>query len=180
MVRNMVVLNETYFGAFLKSPNIKVISNLILLVTGVGYGAISIASNASYIASFDSPLLQNMIVPLIFIVFGLFSAFITKLGLALILWAGAKAFGGKARFKEINMAAPVAMLPGLLGVPYLAGWSEGTPLVIVLLVIGVVWMYFVSGKIVKTTQNFTNKKAYMATFLMFLFLASVYYLVVPT
>ncbi|WP_416145385.1 hypothetical protein [Planococcus koreensis] len=95
MVRNMVVLNETYFGAFLNSPNIKVISNLILLLTGVGYGAISIASNASYIANFDSPVLQNVLVPLIFILFGLLSAFITKIGLALLLWAGQEGWAAK-------------------------------------------------------------------------------------
>ena len=180
MVRNMVVLNETYFGAFLNSPNIKVISNLILLLTGVGYGAISIASNASYIANFDSPVLQNVLVPLIFILFGLLSAFITKIGLALLLWAGARGLGGKALFKEINLASPVALLPGLLGVPYLAGWGEGTFIVAALLVAGIVWMYFVSAKILKTTQNFTNKKAYLAAFLAFLFLASVYYIVVPS
>lgn len=175
----MVVLNETYFGAFLKSPNIKVISNLILLVIGVGYGAISIASNASYIASFDSPVLQNILVPLIFIIFGLLSAVVTKIGLAILLWASAKGLGGKALFREINLVSPVALLPGLLGVPYLAGWGEGTIVVIALLVTGIVWMYFISAKILKTTQNFTNKKALLAAFLAFLFLASVYYIVVP-
>ena len=180
MVRNMVALNETYFGAFLNSPNIKRISNLILLVTGVGYGAISIASNASYIANFDSPVLQNFLVPLIFVLFGLLTAFITKIGLALLLWAGAKGFGGKALFRDINLASPVAMLPGLLCVPYLAGWGKGSLVVIILLVAGIVWMYFVSAKILKTTQNFTNKKAYLAAFFAFLFLASVYYIVVPS
>lgn len=180
MVRNMVVLNETYFGAFLKSPNIKVISNLILLVTGIGYGAISIASNASYIASFDSSLLQNILVPLIFIIFGLLTAFITKIGLAILLWASAKGLGGKALFREINLVSPVALLPGLLGVPYLAGWGEGTIVVAALLVTGIVWMYFISAKILKTTQNFSNKQAFLSAFLAFLFLASVYYIVVPS
>ncbi|WP_416145384.1 hypothetical protein [Planococcus koreensis] len=68
----------------------------------------------------------------------------------------------------------------MLGVPYLAGWGEGTFIVAALLVAGIVWMYFVSAKILKTTQNFTNKKAYLAAFLAFLFLASVYYIVVPS
>jgi hypothetical protein len=179
MVRNMVTLNETYFGAFLKSPNMKVFSNLIVLLVGVGYGMISIMSNAAYIANFDSPVLQNVLVPLIFIIFGLLSALITKIGLSLLLWAGAKGFGGKAKYKEISAVTPVALLPGLLGVPFLSGWGEGDAWVLVLLAAGVVWMYMISAKILKTTQSFPNKKAYAVAFLVFLFLFSVYYIVVP-
>lgn len=180
MVRNMVALNETYFGAFLKSPNMNVYSSFILLLVGVGYGAISIMSNAAYIADFDSPVLQNVLVPLVFIVFGWLSAVVTKIGLSLLLWAGAKGFGGKANYKEISLIAPVALLPGLLGVPFLSGWGEGSVWVWVLLAAGVLWMYMISAKILKTTQQFSNKKAYAAAFLVFLFLFSVYYIVVPT
>ena len=81
--------------------------------------------------------------------------------------------------RDINRAAPVALLPGLLGAPYLAEAGNGHLLVYVLLAIGVVWMYLVCVKIIKTTQSFTAKKAYLAALAAFVFLASVYYLIIP-
>ncbi|MBF6634427.1 hypothetical protein QL992_08775 [Microbacterium sp. APC 3898] len=179
MVGKMVALNDSSFRSFLELPKTQWVSNLLLLIVGIGYGAISIASNASYIASFDSALLQNFIVPAIFILFGLLMAFITKIGLALLLWAGSKGLGGKGLLRDINRAAPVALLPGLLGAPYLAEAGNGHLLVYVLLAIGVVWMYLVCVKIIKTTQSFTAKKAYLAALAAFVFLASVYYLIIP-
>ena len=180
MVGKMVTLNDSSFQSFLELPKPQLVSNLLLLIVGLGYGASSIASNASYIASFDSGLLQNFIVPAIFILFGLLMAFITKIGLALLLWAGSKALGGKGLLRDINKAAPVALLPGLLGAPYLAGGGDGHPLVYVLLAIGVVWMYLICTKIIKTTQSFTNKRAYLSALAAFVFLASVYYLIIPS
>lgn len=179
MVGKMVALNDSSFRSFLELPKTQLMSNLVLLMVGLGYGAISIASNASYIASFDSALLQNFIVPAIFILFGLLMAFITKIGLALLLWAGSKGLGGKGLLKDINRAAPVALLPGLLGAPYLTGAGDGHPLIYLLLIAGIVWMYLVGVKIIKTTQNFTAKKAYLAALIAFVFLASVYYLMIP-
>ncbi|WP_039863110.1 hypothetical protein [Planococcus donghaensis] len=179
MVGKMVALNDSSFRSFLALPKTQWVSNLLLFIVGLGYGAISIASNASYIASFDSTLLQNVIVPAIFLLFGLLMAFVTKIGLALLLWAGSKAFGGKGLLRDINQSAPVALLPGLLGAPYLVEAANGHPLVYVLLAIGIVWMYLVSVKIIKTTQNFTSAKAYLAALAAFAFLASVYYLILP-
>ncbi|RNF40125.1 hypothetical protein [Planococcus salinus] len=179
MVGKMITLNEPSFRSFLESPKTKVGSNLVLLIAGAGYGAISIASNASYILSFESMLLKAVIVPLIFILFGLLMAFITKIGLALLLWAGAKGMGGKGLLRDINSAVPAALLPGLLAAPYLTGAGDGNILVLLLLLGGVIWMYMVSAKIIQATQNFTATKAYLAAFLAFLFLASVYYLIMP-
>lgn len=179
MVGKMVALNDSSFRSFLELPKTQLVSNLLLLIVGLGYGAISIASNASYIASFDAALLKNFIVPAIFILFGLLMAFITKIGLALLLWAGSRGLGGKGLLRDINRAAPVALLPGLLGAPYLVNAGDGHPMVYVLLVIGVVWMYLVCAKIIKTTQNFTTVKAYLAALAAFVFLASVYYLIMP-
>ncbi|HSI67379.1 MAG TPA: hypothetical protein VK947_08195 [Planococcus sp. (in: firmicutes)] len=179
MVSKMITLKEPSFRNFMASPKMSMISNILLLLVGVGYGAISIASNASYIMSFDSTLLQFLIVPLIFIFFGLLTAFITKIGLGLLLWAGAKGAGGKGLLRAILAAVPVAMIPGLLGVPYLTGVGNGSVWSIILLFVGVVWMYFVSVKIIQVTQNFNSLKSYIAVFFSFLFLASVYYLTIP-
>lgn len=180
MVGKMIALDEPSFRSFLESPKTTKASNIMFLVAGAGYGAISIASNASYILSFDSALFKFFIVPLIFLVFGLLMAFVTKIGLALLLWAGAKGLGGKGLLRDINVSVPAALIPGLFAAPYLAGDGNGNILVLLLLFFGVVWMYLVCVKIIQTTQNFTQKKAYLATFLAFLFLASVYYLIIPT
>lgn len=179
MVGKMVTMNESSFRSFLDLPKTKLMSNIILLIVGLGYGAISIASNASYIVSFESTLLKTFIVPAIFLFFGLVTAFITRIGFSLLLWAGSKGFGGKGLFKDINAETPVALLPGLLGAPYLIGVGNGNVLVLGLLAIGIVWMYLISAKIIKTTQGFTDGKAYLATLVAFLFLASVYYLIIP-
>ncbi|PSL41547.1 hypothetical protein B0H99_102231 [Planomicrobium soli] len=180
MVGKMIALDEPSFRSFLDSPKTEGASNLLLLATGVGYGAISIASNASYILSFDSTLLKVFIIPLVFLFFGLLMAFVTKIGLALLLWAGAKGLGGTGQLRAINLAVPAALIPGLLAVPYLAGAGKENGFVLLLLLGGVVWMYLVSARIIQATQNFTTKKSYFAAFLSFLFLASVYYLITPT
>ena len=179
MVGKMVALNDSSFRSFLELPKTQLVSNLLLFIVGLGYGAISIASNASYIASFDSALLQNFIVPAIFILFGLLMAFITKIGLALLLWAASKGFGGKGLLRDINRMAPVALFPGLLGAPFLVGAGNDHPLTYLLLAAGVVWMYLVCVKIIKTTQSFPTTKAYLAVLTAFVFLASVYYLMIP-
>lgn len=179
MIGKMMILQEQSFQAFLDSPNAKWLSRLILLLVGAGYGAISIVSNAAYVGSFDSQLLQNVLVPLIFILFGVLTVWLTKFGFSLLLWASAKGVGGKGLLRRISLAVPVILIPGLLGVPFLTGAEYDNPLYLVLLAIGVLWMYFISVKAVQAVENFNEKKAYIAVSLAFIFLASIYYLVVP-
>lgn len=179
LVGKMISLDDPSYRSFLELPKTETVSRLLLLIVGVGYGAISIASQASYISSFESAMLQNFLVPAIFIIFGLLTAFITKVGVAALLWAGSKAFGGTARYRTISMMTPIALLPGLLGAPFLAGLGNGELWVNLLLIVGVVWMYLVSAKIIQVVQGFTSVKAYLSAMVAFLFLASVYYLVIP-
>ncbi len=179
LVGKMISLDDPSYRSFLELPKTEAMSRILLLIVGVGYGAISIASQASYISSFDSALLQNFLVPAIFIIFGILTAFITKVGMAALLWAGSKALGGSAKYRAISLVTPVALLPGLLGAPHLAGLGDGSLGVNLLLLIGVVWMYLVSVKIIQTVQGFTATKAYLSAGMAFLFLASVYYLVIP-
>ncbi|TDL31288.1 hypothetical protein E2R51_13005 [Jeotgalibacillus sp. S-D1] len=178
MVGKMIIFDEAAFRAFFNSPTVGLVSRIVLLIVGIGYGAISIASNAAYILSFDSSLLRFLVVPALFIVFGLVTALITKVGLTLLLWAAARGFGGRGLLKQVGSAAPVSLIPGLLSVPYLAG--AGNVSYLILSLFGIVWMYIISVKIVKTTQGFKQGRACIAVFFAFLFLASIYYLVVPT
>ncbi|AQQ52569.1 hypothetical protein [Planococcus lenghuensis] len=179
MVGRMVALDEQSFQAFLSASNTKRISRIILIAAGIGYGAISIMSNAAYVESFDSQLLQNVLVPFIFIVFGILTAWLTKVGFSLLLWASAKGLGGKGLLRQISLAVPVILIPGMLGVPFLSGTGLENPLYLVLLVISLVWMYLISVKIIMIVEKFDAKKAYIAVALAFIFMASIYYLVIP-
>ncbi|WP_088007119.1 hypothetical protein [Indiicoccus explosivorum] len=180
MVGKMITLQEQSFQAFFDSPHAKRLSRLVLLLVGVGYGAISIASNADYISSFESALLRNALVPLIFLLFGVLTAWLTKLGFSLLLWAGAKSIGGKGLLRQISLAVPVVLIPGLLAVPFLTGSGFGSPVYLPLLAVGLLWMYLISARVVQAVEGFTGKKAYIAASLALIFLASVYYLVVPS
>ncbi|MFB1082721.1 hypothetical protein [Jeotgalibacillus sp. JSM ZJ347] len=177
MIGRMMMLDGAAFHDFLQSPKIDRISRLLLIAVGVLYGMISIASNWAYVASFESQALKFFIVPAIFIIFGLLTALITRLGLSLLLWASSKGFGGKGLLGQVNKAASVSLVPGILSVPFLTGTFN--PAVAVLLAAGLIWMYLISVQIVKATQGFDAKKAYLSSLLSFVFLASIYYIIVP-
>ena len=153
----MIALHEQSFRAFLDSPNTKQVSRFILIAVGVMYGVISITTNAAYVESFDSQILQNVLVPLIFVSFGVLTAWLTKFGFSLLLWASAKGIGGKGLLRQISLVVPVILIPGLLGVPFLTGAGYGNPLYSGLLIIGLVWMYLISVKIVKVIESFDGK-----------------------
>ncbi len=180
MVGKMMILDEPTFRAFLNSPRALLMSRLMVLLIGIGYGAVSIASNTEYISSFESDALRNYIVPAIFVGFGILMVFLTKLCLSLLLWAGARGFGGPGLLKQLNRATPVALIPGLLGVPFLVGFGNGQMGIWILLVVSVIWMYLISVRIIQATQNLSGTKAYLAVFASFVFLASIYYLIIPT
>ncbi|MBM7096713.1 hypothetical protein JSY36_13280 [Bacillus sp. H-16] len=179
MIGKMMILQTPAFQHFTQTPKSLTYSRLIVLLVGAAYGGFGILANASFIAGFESALLRNALVPLIFILFGLFSVWLTKIGLTVLLWAGARGFGGPGRISEISRSSSIALLPGLLAVPTLTGLWEGW-LMILPLVIGVVWMYFICVKIHITTQRFAPWKAYLSVFAVFVFFASIYYMIMPT
>ncbi len=174
----MIALDAQAFRVFVDTPKALLYSRMILLIVGLGYGIFSIIANANYIISFESPMLRRVIVPSLFVVFGLLTVIITKLGLTLLLWAGAKGFGGPGRMRELNNFVSVALVPGLLGVPFLVG--AGGLILVVPLVLGIGWMFLICVKIVEVTQEFQGIKAYLSVLAVFIFFASVYYLIMPT
>ncbi|TMW70197.1 hypothetical protein FGB90_18260 [Alteribacter natronophilus] len=179
MIGKMIMLDPPSFKAFLEKPKSKLISQLIVFGLGLAYGAAGIAANAGFIAGFEGDLLRNLIVPLIFLFFGLLSAWITKIGLTVLLWAGARGFGGPGRMAAVHRAASVALIPGILALPLLTGMAVNA-LTIVTMLIGVAWMYLICVRIHETTQGFAGWKAYAAVLAAFVFFASIYYLVMPT
>jgi hypothetical protein len=178
MFAKMFALDAEAFRVFIDTPKALLYSRLAILIIGIVYGAIAILYNASYILSFESSILRLVIVPLFFLLFGLLMVLITKFGLTVLLWAGARGFGGPGRMKQLNQFASVALAPGLLGVPYLIGGGEG--ILIVPLLIGVGWMYLICVKILEVTQRFQGVKAYISVLAIIIFFASIYYIIIPT
>lgn len=157
----------------------KLKSNLVFLFVGLMYGILSILGNYAYINSFETPILKTVFVPGVFLLFGIGTVFLTRVGLTLLLWAGAKGMGGSGRLGQIHAQTPVALVPGLLGAPFLIGIGSGNTLIVLMLLVSIAWMYLISSKILKTTQGISTAKAYIGTLAAFVFLACVYYLIVP-
>jgi hypothetical protein len=178
MFGKMFALDAQAFRVFIDTPRALLYSRLVILIVGLGYGAFAIFANASYIISFESPILRRVVVPLFFLVFGLLTVMITKFGLTLLLWAGARGFGGPGRMRQLNLFASIAVAPGLLGVPFLV--VGGGSILLVPLVFGVGWMYLICVKILEVTQEFQGVKAYLSVLAVFIFFASIYYIIVPT
>lgn len=178
MIGKMITLHSPAFQAYIQAPKSAVYTRLIVVMLGILYGLTGIAANAAFIASFESAILRNAIVPLIFILFGLFSVWLTRLGLAVLLWAGAKGFGGPGKISELNRTAGVALIPGIMALPALTGMSAGL-LITIALIIGVIWMYFICVKIHEVTQGFAPWKAYGSVFAVFIFFASIFYIIMP-
>ncbi len=174
----MIALDAQAFRIFANTPKAVLYSRMILLVVGLGYGIFSIIANANYIVSFESPMLRRVIVPFLFVLFGLLTVIITKFGLTLLLWAGARGFGGPGRMREINNFVSISLVPGLLGVPFLVG--AGGLILLLPLVLGVGWMYLICVKILEVTQEFQGIKAYLSVMAVFIFFASIYYIIMPT
>ncbi|GAK02283.1 hypothetical protein JCM19037_508 [Geomicrobium sp. JCM 19037] len=64
------------------------------------------------------------IVPTLLVCLGILMVIVTKFGLTLILWAGARGFGGPGKMREVNRSMPVVLIPGVLGVPLLIEYAN--------------------------------------------------------
>lgn len=179
MILHLLTLNDTAFKNFSSHQKSSVWGSLALLLTGLLYGLILIVANWPYIMSFETPILKNGIVPLIFIVSGLIMSWLTRIGLTLLLWAGAKGFGGEGVMSNIRPYVSVSLVPGLLAVPLLTGWLTDT-LGITLTILGVTWMSLFFWKTLQTTQRFSGVKAALAAVTVIIFFVSIYYIIVPT
>ncbi|MBM7707468.1 hypothetical protein JOD03_002415 [Chryseomicrobium aureum] len=179
MILQLLTLRDSAFKNFSSSEKSHVQGGLVLLLTGLLYGSLLLIANRSYILSFETPALKWAIVPLIFMVSGLMMAWLTRIGLTLVVWAGARGFGGEGVMGRIRPFVSISLLPGLLAVPLLTGWQMNA-LGIVLATIGVFWMLIFHWKTLQTTQQFSKVKAGIAAITVFVFFVSIYYLVVPT
>lgn len=182
LITRSLLLDKEAINQFSLSDDKNKWSTLIVILLGLAYGSISIWQNLEYVQSFESELLKNVLVPLIFIGFGLITIWLTRLAFSLLLWAAARGFGGAGILKAIRRAMSIALIPALLAMPALiatTGGHELTPLFVIMAVLSLVWVYFICVKALEATQNFKTWKAYSAVFVIFIFFLSIYYIVLP-
>ncbi|WP_147802701.1 hypothetical protein [Alkalicoccus halolimnae] len=177
-VTHMLLLRPPAYQEFIQTKNmLKWARNLVLLL-GLVYGGFGIIANYGFIMEFESALLRNLLVPLLFIGFGIFTAWLTRLGLGLLLWAGAKGFGGPGKLSDVSRMGAVALVPGVLAVPLLTNALHGMPAYL-LAGAGVVWMYLSCVHILEVTQQFAKFHAAGTAAAVFIFFASVFYMFMP-
>lgn len=155
---------------------------LLILLLGVAYGLFSVGVHAQYVGSFDSELLRNFVVPLIFIVFGFLTMILTQIVLTLLLWAGARGFGGPGLVKSLFRLSSIILVPSVLAMPVLIGLQAGLQLSLLkwlLLVPALLWVYVLGVKAMEATQSFIGLRAYGSVLAMLVFFACIFYLTIP-
>ncbi|NJP37340.1 YIP1 family protein [Alkalicoccus luteus] len=177
-VARMLLMQQDAYQTFLEKENSAVLVRLLVLTVGLLYGIAGILANLSFIADFDAAFLQYGLAPLIFIMFGLFTAWLSRLGLGLLLWAGARGFGGPGRVRDVSRMSSVMLVPGLLAVPLMTGLAGG-PAAAVLTAAGVAWMTLAGIHVLMTTQQFSTTKAAAAAVAVIIFFSSIFYLILP-
>ena len=164
------------------NSNWRLISAFITFLLGIFYGFTSITINSELIASFETPLLRETVVPGLFLFFGIVMIFITKIGFSLLLWAGAKGFGGPGYLRILYRNTTIALVPSVMALPAFISLQVGAPLtflMVLFLALSLTWMYLIFSKILEVTQQFIPWKAYVAILLVFIFFTSIYYIVTP-
>lgn len=177
-VTHMLLLRPPAYQEYIETKNMLTWARILVIALGLVYGVIGIAANYSFIMEFDSPILRNALAPLLFLVFGLVTVWITRIGLGLLLWAGAKAFGGPGNLIEVSRFSAVAIIPGVFGFPLLTGAVYGWPAYL-LSAAGLAWMYLLCIHILQVTQQFSRGKAAGAAAAVFIFFGSVLYMFIP-
>ncbi|MCF6139076.1 YIP1 family protein [Pseudalkalibacillus berkeleyi] len=178
---NTLLLKKESISTIIQSEVYSRWAAIFTLLVGVCHGIISYFQMPSAYIEFDSPVLQS-IAFLIVILIGIFMVFITRVGLTFLLWAGGKAFGGPGLLRVLNRLTSFAIVPIIIGLPAITSinaGNSGNVLLNSLLFIALIWIYFISVKIIEVSQNLNKWKAYSAALFAFIFFASVYYIIIP-
>ncbi|MBU8905550.1 YIP1 family protein [Desertibacillus haloalkaliphilus] len=157
-------------------------ARIVVIALGVVYGIFSIRQNATYIASFETDFLRTLVVPGIFIFFGIVTMVLTRLGLALLLWAGARGLGGPGFVRNLTRASSFALIPSMLAIPAFISLGANDSISIIqglATLLGIIWIYRICVKTLETTQGFMRWRANVAVIAIFIFFICIYYIVTP-
>lgn len=164
------------------NSNWKLLSIIITLSLGLFYGITSINVNSDIIQSFETPFLRDVFVPGLFLFFGILMILITKIGLSLLLWAGAKGLSGHGQLKILYRNTTIALIPSTIALPAFIAIQVGASLSFMMLIsicIAITWIYLICTRVLLVTQQFVPWKAYTAVAFAFIFFISIYYIVLP-
>jgi hypothetical protein len=164
------------------NSNWKLLSMCITVLLGLFYGYTAISINSETIASFETPLLRDTVVPGLFLFFGYLMMLITKVGLSLLLWAGSRGLSGPGLLKILYRNTTIALIPSVIALPAFISLQVGSTLTTLMqlsIVVSIIWIYLICSRIVEVTQQFVPWRAYVAVLLAFIFYMSIYYIVLP-
>lgn len=177
-----ILLDREAFRTLAESPKTNRIGMLLVVLLGAAYGLFSVQANNAYVSSFESPLLRDFVVPVIFIIFGIITIILTRFAFTLLLWAGARGFGGAGLLRVQYRLSIIILVPSFLAMPTLIGMQAGYPISAIhhaLLAAGIAWMYVLGVRAMEATQSFRGFRSYGSVLAIFIFFACIYYLVIP-
>ena len=158
---------------------------LNLTITGITFGLSNLYG--TLLQAPDLPMQGKfmLITPLLFCVFGIFTMLGVLLGLTMIYWAAAKAFGGPGGLGLVMdliglTAAPFWFLAPLLNFTLKFDRSDAVPLYLLIpLVLVFVWSFKLARQSLVTGQGLSEGKATLALGCMWIFSISAVYVFLP-
>lgn len=156
-----------------------------LTITGIAFGLSNLYG--TLLQSPDLPMQGKfaLLTPVMFSMFGIFTMLGAMLGLTMIYWAAAKAFGGPGGLvlvmDLIGLAgAPFWFLAPLLNLALNFNQQESVPLILLIpLVLSFAWSFKLVRQSMVTGQGLTEGKATLALGCMWIFSISAVYVFLP-
>lgn len=163
----------------------RIILMINLTILGISYGLSNLYG--ALIQSPDLPMQGQfaLITPLMFCLFGIFTMIGALLGLTLIYWSAAKAFGGPGGFGLIMdliglTAVPFWFLAPLINLALNFNQSETVPLFLLIpIVLIFVWSFKLVRQSLVVGQGLSEGRATLALASMWVFSISAVYVFIP-
>jgi hypothetical protein len=156
-----------------------------LTITGITYGLSNLYGTLQQTPDLPMHGQYALITPMMFSMFGIFTMLGAMLGLILVYWAAAKAFGGHGGLMLVMDLIGLAGLPFWFLAPLL-NWAlnynqqDSIPLILLIpLVLVFVWSFKLIRQSMVTGQGLTVGRATLALGCMWIFSISAVYLFMP-
>ena len=156
-----------------------------LTITGITFGLSILYGTLQQTPDLPMQGQYALITPVMFSIFGIFTMLGAMLGLILIYWAAAKAFGGPGGFMLVMDLIGLAGIPfwflaPLLNLALNFNQQDSVPLILLIpLVLVFIWSFKLIRQSLVTGQGLTVGKATLALGCMWIFSISAVYLFLP-
>jgi hypothetical protein len=156
-----------------------------LTITGITFGLSNLYGTLQQAPDLPMQGQYALITPVMFSVYGIFTMLGAMLGLTLVYWAAAKAFGGHGGLMLVMdliglAGVPFWFLAPLLNLALNFNQQDSVPLILLIpLVLVFVWSFKLIRQSMVTGQGLTVGKATLALGCMWIFSISAVYLFMP-